>query len=1087
MSRTHGCLPAVAAASLVCALTSYVAAAPLRVDHLRVELLEQPQGIDSALPLLSWQVLSDQRNQVQSAYRIRVAGNPEALAAGRDLIWDSGKVASERTLVRYSGRPIGSGEQCYWQVQVWNGSGEPSLWSASSQWSAGLLHAGDWQGSWIGASVNEDPRTVHSGYQAQPSSTDREQSVTVDLSAVQSVDAVVLHPATRIVGPHTPGYGFPLRFRIETSLDGDHFDTAVDRSSQDLPNPGYSSVPFPLHGKQARLVRLTVVKLWHDPEINTDVPYRFALGELEVLQGSRNLALNAPVFANTSVESGGWGLRYLGDGQATFDPSAAHAGDAEILLGRSIRLAKPARRAAAYFSGLGFGELSINGVKIGDHELDPGHTDYTRRVLYTTFDVTASLHPGDNLLGLTLGNGWFHLPTADLFGNEKAPWAAPPQAILNLRIEYADGQIETIVTDGSWRWGTGPVVYNSVRGGETIDRSHPAATWQDFPDPQFWRPVKVVRAPAGQLHGQEEQPVRILETVKPIRLTEPNPGVYVFDFGVNMAGTVRFVAHGEKDQRVTLQFNERLNPDGTLDAYHEAKWHTYGRYQTGELILSGGPSDVFDPRFSYHGFQYVQITGLQHPPSLSDIDARILDTDARQTGSFRCSNEKFNKLQAAILRTERNYNMGFPNDPLREKTGWTQDIFNDLDVSLLNFDLGPVYRRWFHDILDAQDGDGHVPSIAPTPGWGRVLSTGTPGEMSDVWWGGTLVYLPWAWYRHFGDTSLIEEGYPSAKRYLHYLSTTAGNDLIDWGLGDWGDSPGGSLPVHTSRAQTVSAGYFYLASIVAQEAELLGHTEDARQFHEMAERIRSAYNRTWFNPQSGAYSGASQTAEDLPLFVGLVPPDHKASTFAALVKSVHQANDHLRTGFVGLAPLMEVLSTNGNVDLTYKIANQEDVPGWWSMIKDGGTTVTEYWDPHVGTRNLINLAGPLGAWFYRSLAGIRPDPLLSGYKHFLLTPQPVGDLTYAEAKTDTIHGQVASSWRLNGSRLNVDVTVPANTTATLTLPVPETSAVIEGGAPFQPVAAAAGSAKIAPHSWATELGSGAYHFETSYTPATDRE
>ena len=1056
-------------------------AEPLRVQHLRVEMLDGPEGIDTARPLLSWQVTSQRRAEIQTAYRIVLAKSPEALNQSGDALWDSGKVVSRRTLVPYAGREILSGERCYWKVMSWNRSDEPSLWSEVSEWSTGLLRLGDWTGSWIGADVDEDARTVHSGYQAEPSHSDTAQSVTIDLEKVLPLQTVVLHPATRIVGKHMPGYGFPRRLIVETSADGEYFQAGPVYEEKNPDAPGYRSVSLDLPNVRARLVRIRAVQLWRmpaDDDIHTDVPYRFALGEVQVLSGGKNVALHAPVSATTSTEQDGWGLRYLVDGEAVYDPAKGHAGDAEILLGKSIAIARPVRRATAYISGLGYAILEIDGFKVGDRELDPGHTDYTRRVLHSTYDVTKLLQRGRNLIGIRLGNGWFHLPSMDLFGNERAPWTAPPQALLNLRVEYVDGTEEAIATDGSWQWSTGPVTYNSVRGGETIDWSRPTGNWKNFGDRRYWRPVRMVSAPAGQMHGQEEQPVRVLETVKSVRITEPVPHVYVFDFGVNMAGTVRFKAAGQKGQKVTLQFNERLKPDGTLDALHEALFHTYGRFQTGELILSGGPEDVFEPRYSYHGFQYVQVTGLDKPPNMDDMEARILDTDAAVTGSFRSSNDKFNKLQAAIIRTERNYNIGYPNDPLREKTGWVQDVQNDFDVSMLNMDLGPVYRRWFHDIMDAQDGDGHEPCIAPTTGWCRVSPQGAPGIMSDVWWGGSLVYLPWLWYQRFGDDSLIREGYPAAKRYLDYLSSTAHNDLLDWGLGDWGDSPGGGLPVHSARAETVSAGYFYVASLLAKEAQVLGKEDDAARYAAIAERIRQAFNRKYLDASRGTYANPSQTSQVLPLYTGLVPREYVDATSAALVQSIHVADDHLGTGFVGLFPLLKVLGQLGQEELAFKIANQDDVPGWWSMIKDGGTTVTEYWDSHTGTRNLINLAGPLGVWFHETVAGIRLDPSYPGYEHIILKPQPIGDLTYAEAQTETIRGEVKVSWKLAEGKLFVSVTIPANTTATLALPVAANAAVQETEGDGTGVTPSTGAHSYA--SWTRELGSGTYHFNVPF-------
>ncbi|MGD0733298.1 MAG: family 78 glycoside hydrolase catalytic domain, partial [Terracidiphilus sp.] len=1058
-----------------------IGAQQLNAAHLQCAYLQDPEGIDDQSPRLTWQVESVERGQRQTAYRLLVAGTAAELENQKGPVWDTGKVVSDQTAIRYAGAPLQSGQKYFWKVKVWDMNGQSSPWSNPAHWSMGLVHQADWKGHWIGAGVDEDPRNAVFGYQAQPSSQDGGQWVLVDLGSAQSIDSIVLHPAVRLVGKHTPGYRFPIRFRIE-SADGSSassFGLIADKSGADFPNPGYKSVAFPTPGLRARFVRVTATRLWKE-EIGTDAPFRFALGEIQVISQGKNIALGRSVEAESTVETGGWGQRFLADGKNLYDPAAGHAGDAAVLMGKSIVLNKQVKRATAYLSGLGYSELYINDKKIEDRVLDPGFTDYSRRVLYTTYDVTSALAQGRNLVGILVGNGWFHLPTPDLFGNEKAPWTAPPQALLNLVIEFTDGSRQTLATDASWKWTVTQLSYNSVRGGETIDFSRTTPALSDVDSAgSTWRPVKVVTAPAGMLRAQEEQPVRVVESIPAVSVTEPAPGVYLYNFGVNLTGWVQFKTSGKKGQTVTLQFNEQLKPDGTLDAYHEASYHTYGRFQTGEMILSGGARDTYEPKFTYHGFQYVQVTGLDKKPALGDMVARWVHTDMKQTGDFSCSNKKLNAIQAAILRTQLNYVIAFPNDPLREKMGWTQDVWNDFAAGTLNFDIGPAYREWFHDFLDSQDGDGHEPSIAPTSGWGRPITTGKPGELSDVFWGGAMVYLPWLWYQSYGDTSLIEESYPAAKRYLAYLDRHSSHFLLNWGIGDWGDSPSGGFPVHSKVPQTTTAGYYYLASIVSREAKLLGNREEAKQYDALARNIREAYNTAFFDPSVGAYIGGSQTAEALPLYLEIAMPQNRDGIGNALISSVHAANDHLRTGFMGLLPLLEELTSMGQAQLAYRIATQEDMPGWWNMIKDGGTTVTEYWDPNSGSRNLFNLAGPAGAWYYEALAGIRIDAQSPGYKHILIAPQVVGDLTWARGRTLTVHGTVECNWRIENHKLFVDVSIPANTTATVQLPLSSADFLSESG---QPASTAQGVTHVAVDQGklALEIQSGSYHFSAPY-------
>lgn len=1026
----------------------------LHVSRLRCAYLENPEGIDDIHPRLGWILESAQRGQLQTAYRVLVASSESTLSANRGDSWDSGKLQSSNTSVDYAGAPLKSGRPYFWKVMAWDRNGAPSHWSETGRFSTGLLHAEDWRGNWIGAEVAEDRRNAVSGYQAQPSPTEDDVKwVTMDLGSEVPIDTVILHPATRLTGLFTPAYGFPIRFRIEGSPDGAFTDPILiaDESNKDFPSPGFESRLFPAHGIRARFIRIQAIRLWKD-DAGSDVPFRFALGEVEVISGGRDIALNREVTAKDSFEGEGWGTRFLVDGKNKYDPSAAHVGNAAVMFRKEFNTEKKPVRAMAYISGLGYNEVYLNGRRVGDRVLDPGFTDYTKRVYYTTYDVTTLIKSGPNAIGILCGNGWFHLVTEDLFGFEKAPWTAPPQALLDLVLEYKDGSREVIATDASWKWATGPITYNSVRGGETYDARLEKPGWSSIGyKATDWRSVKAVTAPAGHLTDQEEQPIRVVESITPVKFTEPRRGVYLFDLGVNISGWVRFRAKGVRGEKVTLQANERLKPDGTLDAENQAAYHTHGRFQTDELILSGNKEDVFQPRFTYHGFQYVQVTGLTEPPSLADLTGEWVHTDVERTGSFACSNEKLNRIQAAILRTQLNYIVGFPSDPLREKMGWTQDVFNDFEAGVLNFDVAPLYRRWFHDLLDAQDPDGHEPSIAPTSGWGRVNSLGEPAEFSDVWWGGALVYLPWLWYQTYDDPSLIKEGYPAAQKYMTYLSKHSSGYMIDWGLGDWGDSPWGANPIYTPRKLTTSEGYYYLASILSHEAGLLGKKEESAEYTTLAEHIKQAINREFLDSRSGIYASGSQTAQALPLYVGMIPAEQQSRAVDRLIESVHAADNHLKTGFVGLLPLMIELTESGNTELAYRVATQEDIPGWWNMIKDGESTVSEYWDTKSGSRDIFNLAGPAGLWYYQALAGIRVDPEHPGYRHFLIVPQIVGDLTYAEGRTMTPVGLVRSSWHLKNGNLDLDITVPANSSARVELPISGESDVEADGIPIDQI------------------------------------
>ncbi len=591
-----------------------------RLANLRCEYLANPLGLDSPKPRLSWVIESDLRGERQTAYQVDVATNPQLLESGRPDLWDSGKVASDRSIqVEYDGKTLGSRIRCWWRVRIWDKNGNPSSWSQTAFWSMGLLQPGDWRGQWVGA------------------------------------------------------------------------------------------------------------------------------GEL---------------------------------GTADANPA--------VLLRREISLKRKPVRATVYICGLGYYELYLNGRRTSDHVLDPGFTDYTRRVLYVTYDVTAQLAAGPNALGVILGNGWYHSPTPDLFGFEKAPWKSWPKLLMNLDLEYPDGSRQTLASDSAWKWSTGPITFNSIRGGETYDARRELPGW-DRPgyDESDWKPAVVSIAPAGHLSAQVMPPMRITEIVPAIRITEPKPGVYIYDLGVNLTGWARFEANGRPGDKIRLDFNELLLPDGTLDLKNSHS-HTFGRFQTGELILGNDGHGMFEPRFTYHGFRYVQITGLTRRPALADLTGRWVHTDWSTAGEFSCSNPQINLLQKAVRRTLDNACHSIPGEEAtREKMGWTQDGLNTMESAIYNFDAASVYSKYLQDMIDAQQPNGHVPCIVPTDGWCKTLAGGAPPDYSDPWWGGTLPYVAWKLYEYYGDRRVLEQAYDPMRRWADYLTGTAHDHLVDWSLGDW--------------------------------------------------------------------------------------------------------------------------------------------------------------------------------------------------------------------------------------------------------------------------------------------------------------
>ncbi len=761
---------------------------------------------------------------------------------------------------------------------------------------------------------------------------------------------------------------------------------------------------------------------------------------------------------------------------------AAEPGFAAILLRKTFQLAKPVVRATASVCGLGYHELFLNGQRIGDHQLDPGFTRYDRRLLYVTHDVTGALRPGENALGVRLGGGWYRLATPDLFGFQAAPWTAPPKLLLQLDLVHADGTTSRVVSDRSWKWATGEITFNCVRGGETHDLrlARPGWTSPAYADAD-WHAVVVqppLASPSSEKVGepnqaappvsggmggptpaaiappvsggmggpnagpllcaQKQPPIKATREIRAVALTEPKPGVYVYKLAENIAGWVRFRTSGPAGHRITLRFNETLAPDGTLSNHLSS--HTHGRYQTGELILAGNGEEVYEPRFTYHGFQYVQVEGLTRKPALSDLVGVAVHTALEPAAEFACSHEWLNALHRMCRRTYLNNLHSIPTDcPQREKMGWLADGAVASDMAMWAFDAATFYTKWTEDLRDAAAPNGSMPAFVPTCGWGEE---GQPGHnFADAWWGGATVLVPWNLYRHYGDTRLLREHYPAMRRYVDYLGTRAQEHLLTTDLGDW-------LAIDMPPKEvTATLGYCYFARLVARTAAVLGNTADAERYDRLAEAIRDAFNARYFDAEAGRYRFDMQSALAMALYFGLPPDGHAAAVQRQLGASIEEkGRGQVSTGIVGTEFLLKALQAAGRDDVAYRLVTAHGYPGWFHMLASGSTTVWEAWHAEGLSQNHPALAC-VDAWLTQVLAGIRLDPETPGFRKVILRPYLAEGLTWVRGSHRALTGEIASYWRRDGRRLTWEITLPANTTATVYVPAPSAAAVTESGRP----------------------------------------
>ena len=747
-----------------------------------------------------------------------------------------------------------------------------------------------------------------------------------------------------------------------------------------------------------------------------------------------------------------------------------------VLLRRQVILDKKPVRATVYICGLGYYELYINGQRVGENRLDPAFTDYMRRVLYVTYDVSNLVKTGENAVSVMLGNGFYNLQTPDLFQLEKAPWRTPPRMLLNMVVEFSDGSSSILVSDDKWKWATGPIRFNCVRGGETIDARKDLGRWMETGyDDSAWRPALEVVPPLGRLSAQALPPIRISEQFQPQRITEPKPGVYLVDFGRNMAGWVRWTASGHKDQLVTLDYNEAIHEDGTLDKKAQTT-HTYGRYQHEECILSGATNEVFEPRFTYHGFRYVEINGLDKPPRSEDLTAFRLHTNLRRISSFECSDTKLNQLHNAAQRTLEDCAWGGPTaEPVREKVIWLGDDNFCQDAYFYLFDCSQLYKKQTQDLMDAIEPNGHIGPVIPNGGWGEQ-DGGTIAELhacDGPWWSIALALGIQRLSTEYGDNQTLAMAYDAARRYTDFLTTTAQDYILNWGLNDWLPRKGS---IQTNSDFTSTAAYYYQAKLVANQAGRLGKKEDAAKYAALAGSIKTAFNRRFFDSTTGSYAKGSQTAQSLPLMLDMTPVSERDRVLKSLVKAVQTADNKLAAGFIGTMPTLYVLTDAGYGNLVLEMVKE----GWFHMLSNGdGSTLTE--SPYTRYGQYGSGHHQFGAciagWLYRCVAGIVPDEG-AGYRNFVIKPALVDDLTWVKAHYESVYGRIESNWQRNGDQLTMGITVPVGTTATVFVPSKSAAAVTESGKSVADVEGVK-FLRMENNAAVYAVGSGTYQFQSS--------
>lgn len=719
------------------------------------------------------------------------------------------------------------------------------------------------------------------------------------------------------------------------------------------------------------------------------------------------------------------------------------------LFRKTFPVNRQVKKATLFICGLGQFEVSMNGKKIGDHFLDPGWTKYDRQALYVPFDVTNQINTGMNAIGIGLGNGFYYIPpVAGRYRKLKVAFGFP-KAICRLAIEYSDGLQENIVSDASWKTSASPVTFSSIYGGEDYDARLEQDGWDQpgFSD-TAWRQALVVDGPP-VLNAQMEEPVRLFDWGKPQAPSRLEHATWVYDLGQNASGIPRISVHGQRGDTITIIPAELLKKDGS--ANQKATGSPYYL----QYILKGEGLETWQPRFTYYGFRYLEVKGAvpegvtdsSHLPVLVAIQAFHNHNAARKIGTFSCSNTLFNQTYDLIDWAIRSNMVSlFTDCPHREKLGWLEEAHLMGNSVRYNYDVVNLFRKEVRDMMYSQTPSGLVPEIAPEYvkfDWGNGMFRDSPE------WGSSSIIVPWYLYQWYGDRGVLGESYGMMKKYIGYLGKKAKGFILSEGLGDWydlGPRPPGVSQL-TPMGVTGTAIFYYDLSIMNQVAVLLNKKQDARKYARWAEKVKKAFNKRFFHPDTRQYASGSQTANAMALYMGLVDSADRQEVVDNIVKDIRNHNNSLTSGDIGYRYLLCVLHEAGRDDVIFDMNSRTDVPGYGYQIARGATALTESWQALPTASNNHFMLGHLMEWFYRAVAGIDQTAGSIAYKEVTINPQLVGDLTSARGSYESAYGIIRSEWEKKEGSFELKVSVPVNTSAIVYLPVSAGSMVLEGNVP----------------------------------------
>jgi alpha-L-rhamnosidase len=1047
-SRPHRSRVSLALALVVALGVSLLALSPpasalggIRVGDLTTNGRVNPLGIGGSTPYFGWVSTSHDRGVVQSAYEVRVGTRP-----GRTDVWTSGRVASARQVdVPYAGQALRSATRYHWQVRVWDGDGVASGWSAPAWFEVGLLGQDDWStAEWL---TDTDEALGWTDYTVDTEFTLTAFALGVFLRA-EGNDAYMWQinvadgtgrPKLRIHRLANGGYTLLDVVDVSSVISERELLTGRHHLTISVTEDTITTAIDGVEADRRTMTDFTAGTFGYRVNISNGAPEQAIVHHARVT-GSDGAVLADVDFADgRNPFSGGTvgpeGLALLSSVEAYYSANVS------LPLFRkefTIPDGKEVRAARAYGAARGVYELTLNGRKVGDHELAPGWTDYRTSIQHQTYDITRQVRRGANAFGIALAPGWYagrvgYYPSPGLYGRV-------PSVVAQVRVDYTDGSHQWVRTDGSWTTEGGPYVHGDPQAGETYDArlAHPGWATPGFDD-TAWTAAETAESATALLVPQPDEPIRATEVLTARARTEPSPGAFVYDLGQNMVGVTRLRLTGVAGQTVTIRHGEVLNRNGTLYTENLRAAKATDRYTFAE-----DGTVTYEPAFTQHGFRYVELTGVTPPPAAADVHGVVWGSDLPTTGSLRTSSPMLNQLQSNITWGQRGNFLSIPTDtPARdERLGWTGDINVFAPTASYNQDTRAFLGKWLADLRVTQRANGDYPPFAPEP---------TDNGPGGVGWADAGVTVPYAVWQAYGDTRIVREHYASMRRFVEFVRAGAGADLLDDRRGRFEDWLNLNDPTPSG---VLGTAYFAQDTrMLAEMAEAIGETADAQAYAALSARVRAAFTAAYV-AADGTVSGNSQTGYAMALGMDLVPAGQRDLVADRFVAKIATGGGALTTGFLGTPWLLPALSGSGHLDKAYELLLREEYPSWGYEVAMGATTMWERWnsinpdgsfnDPGMNSFNHYAY-GAVGKWMYENIAGIAPTS--AGYASFRVAPRPGGGLTSGRGRYESAYGTITSSWRLVGSRFRLTVDVPVNTTATVEVPASTAAEVTESGDP----------------------------------------